>query len=416
MSYKPRVTDAELENRMRRTGAVLIEGPKACGKTSTASRVAATVFEMDRDVTARGSIELNPAYLFDRPTPILFDEWQATPELWNLVRRAVDDSERGRGLYILAGSATPKDDVNRHSGAGRIGVLTMRTMSLFETGQSNGDVSLAALFDQHDQPGKDSGLTVPDLMRTVVIGGWPDLLEADEYEARGWIEDYLRQIVEVDMPSFVGRRDPRTLERILSSLGRFVAQSPATRTIAADAGGERGPVAPSTIYGHLDALDRLRLLDNSEAWQPHMRSRSRLRATPTRYFVDPSIGTAALHVGSADLLGDLNAAGYHFEALVVRDLRIYAQALGGRVDTWRDEGGNEVDAIVTLPDGRWGAVEIKMSQADVDSAAKNLTKFANNVDTSKQGNPSVLLVVTATGSAGRRRDGVSVAPITALAP
>jgi len=190
----------------------------------------------------------------------------------------------------------------------------------------------------------------------------------------------------------------------------------ATRTIAADAGGERGSIASDTIYSHLDALDRLRLLDDSAAWQPNMRSRSRLRTTATRYFVDPSIGTAALHVGSDDLLRDLNAAGFHFEALVVRDLRIYAQALGGRVDTWRDEGGNEVHAIVTLPDGRWAAVEIKMSQSDVDTAAANLIKFTERVDTVHQGEPAALVVVTATGSAGLRSDGVHITPITALAP
>ena len=415
-NYRARVADVELAAKMRAVGAVLIEGPKACGKTATASRVAVTVFDMDRDTTARASIELNPAYLFDRPAPILFDEWQVNPELWNRVRRAVDDSDRGRGLYLLTGSATPRQDVNRHSGAGRIGTLRMRPMSLFESGHSNGEVSLTALLDGAKQLGKDNGLTVPDLMQRIVIGGWPALLDAEEGEARGWIEDYLRQIVEVDIPTFVGRRDPRTLQRVLASLGRFVAQSPATRTIAADAGGERGSIASDTIYSHLDALDRLRLLDDSAAWQPHMRSRSRLRTTATRYFVDPSIGTAALHVGSDDLLRDLNAAGFHFEALVVRDLRIYAQALGGRVDTWRDEGGNEVDAIVTLPDGRWAAVEIKMSQSDVDTAAANLIKFTKRVDTVHQGEPAALVVVTATGSAGLRSDGVHITPITALAP
>jgi predicted AAA+ superfamily ATPase len=415
-AYRPRVADAELSGLMRSVGAVLIEGPKACGKTATASRVAATTFDMDQDATARNSLDLNPAYLFDRPTPILFDEWQVSPELWNRVRRAVDASERGRGLYLLTGSATPRDDANRHSGAGRFGVLRMRPMSLFESGHSNGEVSLSALLDGHAQPGRDNGLNVPQLMERVVIGGWPDLLDADEAAARSWLTGYLRQVVEADIPSFVGRRDPRTLNRVLSSLGRFVAQSPATRTIAADAGGDRGPVAPATIYSHLDALERLQLLDNSEAWRPHMRSRSRLRTTATRYFVDPSIGTAALGVSSRDLLNDLEAAGYQFEALAVRDLRIYSQPLGGRVDTWRDEAGNEVDAVVTLRGGQWAAIEIKMSQNDVDRAAAGLLSFAQRVDTGKQGPPAALIVITATGSAGRRPDGVHVVPITALAP
>ncbi|WP_449277945.1 ATP-binding protein [Leucobacter sp. GX24907] len=259
-------------------------------------------------------------------------------------------------------------------------------------------------------------MTVPGLMERAVIGGWPDLLDAEEREARSWLSGYLKQIIEVDIPSFIGRRDPRTLGRVLASLARFVAQSPATRTVAADAGGERGPVAPATIYSHLDALERLQLLDNSEARQPHMRSRARLRMAATRYFVDPSIGTAALGIGSSDLLNDLEAAGYYFEALVVRDLRIFAQRLGGRVDTWRDEYGNEVDALITLPGGRWAAVEIKMSQREVDKAAAGLLNFVQRVDSGKQGEPVALIVITATGSAGRRSDGVHVAPITALAP
>ena len=414
--YQPRVADYELAGLRAAVGAVLVEGPKACGKTETARRQAKTVFEMDLDATARASIELNPDFLFDRPTPILFDEWQVAPELWNRVRRAVDASEGERGRFLLTGSATPRDDSSRHSGAGRFGVLRMRPMSLFESGHSTGDVSLAAMLNGETQPGAASELTVPDLMTRIVIGGWPDLLGADEGDARRWLAGYLKQVVEVDIPAFVGRRDPRTLRRVMASLGRFVAHSPATRAIAADAGGERGQVAPATIYSHLDALDRLQLLDNSEAWQPHMRSRARLRTAPTRYFVDPSIGTSALGASSSDLLHDLEAAGYHFEALAVRDLRIYAQPLGGRVDTWRDELGNEVDAVITLPDGRWAAVEVKMSQRDVDKAAAQLLDFAGRIDTGKQGEHAALIVVTATGSAGRRPDGVHVVPITALAP
>ncbi|MCL2471609.1 MAG: DUF4143 domain-containing protein [Propionibacteriaceae bacterium] len=415
-TYLPRVADGELAQKMASVGAVLVEGPKACGKTATASRIGASIVDVSGDATARASIDLNPGYLLDRPRPILFDEWQVAPALWNLVRRAVDDSDRGRGLFVLTGRATPRDDATRHSGAGRIGVLRMRPMSLFESGHSTGDVSLAALLDGQPQPGAGAGLSVPELMTRIVVGGWPDLLDASEAEARGWLADYLNQIVQVDIPSFVGRRDPRLLSRVLASLGRFVAQSPATRTIAADAGGERGPIAPSTIYSHLDALGRLGLLDDSEAWQPHMRSRARLRTTPTRYFVDPSIGTAALHVGSADLLRDLPAAGYHFEALAIRDLRIYTQALGGCIDTWRDEKGNEVDAVIVIPDGRWAAAEIKMSQLDVDSAATNLKRFAAQIDQTRHGAPAALIVITATGAAGQRSDGVAVTPITALRP
>lgn len=415
-NYLPRLADAELRELMTSVGAVLIEGPKACGKTATARRVASTVFEMDQDSTARASLELNPDFLFDKALPILFDEWQVTPELWNRVRRAVDSAHRGRGLFILTGSATPRDDAHRHSGAGRFGVLRMRPMSLFESRHSTGQVSLGALLDGTSQNGDDNGMSVSDLMERVIIGGWPDLLDADEKQARRWLAGYIDQIIEVDVPSFVGRRDPRALTRVLASLARFVGQSPATTKIAADAGGERGPLNRLTAQGYIDALDRLHLLDNSEAWQPHMRSRSRLRHAPTRYFVDPSIGATALGVNSSDLMNDLEAAGYFFESLVVRDLRIYSQPLGGRVDTWRDEHGNEIDAVVTLPGGRWAAVEIKMSQRDVDKAASNLVAFTERVDTTKQGQPSALIVITATGVGGQRKDGVHVVPITALGP
>jgi predicted AAA+ superfamily ATPase len=240
---------------MSALGAVLIEGPKACGKTATASRSAATVFDMDQDETARASVDLNPEFLFDQPTPILFDEWQSIPELWNRVRRAVDNSGRKRGQYILTGSATPTDDSRRHSGAGRIGFLKMRPMSLSESGHSNGEVSLSALVAGEPQPGRDNGMSVPQIMERIIVGGWPDLLDADEADARIWLAGYLRQVIEVDVPSFVGRRDPRTLRRVISSLARFVAQSPATRSLASDAGGARGPIAAATVYNHLDALD-----------------------------------------------------------------------------------------------------------------------------------------------------------------
>ena len=416
VNYLPRIADQELAALRRAVGAVLIEGPKACGKSTTASQVAVTTFDMSQDAAARASVELNPEFLFDRPRPILFDEWQVTPDLWNRVRHAVDASSRARGQFILTGSATPRDDVNRHSGAGRFGVLRMRPMSLFESGHSTGEVSLSALLDGVTQTGRDNGLTVSNLMQRVTIGGWPDLRDAEEGDATLWLRGYLRQIVEVDIPSLVGRRDPRILLRVLASLARNVAQPAPVRGIAADAGGDRGPLPPATIYSHLDALERLQLLDNSEAFQPHMRSRARLRSAQTRYFVDPSIAIAALRTNSEALMRDLPAAGMHFEAMVIRDLRVYSALGGGKVESWRDSDGNEVDAVVTLGDGRWAAVEVKLGQSQVDAAAASLRKFARKVDTSVEGEPAALIVITATGSAGRRSDGVHVTPITALGP
>ena len=414
-AYRDRIADGELAARLAAMGAVLIEGPKACGKTATASQVARTTVRFDEDANARTAVTLNPDALFNQPTPILFDEWQVAPDLWNRVRRQVDD--RGeRGLYILTGSATPRDDASRHSGAGRIGTIRMRPMSLFESGHSTGDVSLMKLLQGDVQPGQAADLSVPDLMERIVIGGWPALLDAGQDEARAWLTDYIRQVAEVDLPSLGPRRNPRNIRRLLESLARTVGQPAKLTEIAKDVGGDGGPIAQATLSAYLDALERLMLTDISQAWQPHMRSRTRLRATPVRYFVDPSLGTAALGVDKEALLLDLKAAGFHFESLVLRDLRILAQPLSGVVESWRDANGREVDAIVTLPGGRWAAFEVKLNPDDVDDAAGSLLKFRDSVDTGRHGTPVAMAVITSSGYAGRRPDGVDVVPITALGP
>ncbi len=396
-------------------GAVLIEGPKACGKTATAVRVAATTFRFDEDANARAAVTLNPDALFSQPTPILFDEWQVEPAIWNRIRRQVDD--RGeRGLFVLTGSATPREDTIRHSGAGRIGTIRMRPMSLFESGHSNGHVSVAALFEGKAQAGTATELSVPDLMERVVIGGWPGLIGFGEQEARLWLRDYLQNVSEVDVPAMGPQRNPRNIRRLLGSLARSVGQPAKLTELEKDVGGDRGPVASETLHNYLDALDRLMLTESSKAWNPHMRSRTRLRSTPVRYFVDPSLGPAALGIGSAELLVDLEAAGFHFEALAMRDLRVYAQPLGGVVESWRDANGLEVDAVVTLPGGRWAAFEVKLNPRAADGAAAALLRFASKVDTARHGEPAALGVITSTGFAGPRPDGVHVIPITALGP
>jgi uncharacterized protein len=413
--YLARVADGELRDRLAAMGAVLVAGPKACGKTATSSQIAQTVFRFDADANARAAVMVNPAALFDQPTPILFDEWQFEPAIWNRVRRQIDDRGQ-RGLYVLAGSATPRDEESRHSGAGRIGVVRMRPMSLFESGHSHGQVSLAALFSGDAPVAMDSGLTVPNLMERIVIGGWPSLLDATERQARTWLADYLRQISEVDLPLVGPRRNPGNIRRLLASLARSVGQPVKISSLAADVGGAADPLNSHTLTGYLEALDRLMLTDNSAAWRPHMRSRTSLRTAPVRYFVDPSLGPAALRLSSADLLADLAGAGFHFEALAIRDLRIYAQPLSGVVESWRDANGREVDAIVSLPDGQWGAFEVKLNPSAVDEAAGSLLRFAARIDTQRQGAPAVLAVITSTGYAGRRPDGVHVIPITALGP
>jgi predicted AAA+ superfamily ATPase len=417
--YRSRIADAELSDRLTSIGAVLIDGPKGCGKTETALQRAKSSVRFDIDANARALLGLNPAELFDQETPILFDEWQRAPEVWDHVRRHVDDL-RARGLYILTGSATPRYERELHSGAGRIGTLRMRPMSLFESGHSTGEVSLAALLRGDDQVARRTAMTVPDLMERIVIGGWPALLDHSERTARSWLGDYLTQIVDIDIPDLgTGRRTPARLRRTLASLGRSVGTAIKLTALSADiAGDDQRAPAKETVNSYLDALDRLKLTENSPAWKPHMRSRIELREAPVRYFVDPSLGTAALAVGSKNLLADLEAAGFHFEALAIRDLRIYAQPLGGTVYSWRESHGRkEIDAIVDTPDG-WAAFEVKLTGAQdvIDRAAKNLLGFAAGVDSSKQGNPSALVVVTATGGGGKRADGIHVVPISALGP
>lgn len=413
--YRRRIADQELEQRLGYIGAVLIEGPKACGKTATATQHAKTTFRFDEDETARSFVKLSPERLFDNPTPILFDEWQAEPAIWNKVRRQIDDHD-GKGLFILTGSATPSDDAVRHSGAGRFSVMSMRPMSLYESGHSNGEISLAKLLDSERQTGLGTHLTFNDLLHRIVIGGWPELIDADETSARRWLRDYLTNIIEVDIQKLGSRRDPNNLRRLLESLGRSVGQATKAAELAKDVGGADGPIAKETLSAYLSALDRLHLLDNSEAWLPHMRSRARLRTAQVRYFVDPSLGLAALGVGTKELASDLNALGLHYEALAIRDLRVYAQLLDARVDSWRDSNGNEVDAVVTAGPNKWAAFEVKLNPDAVDEAAASLLRFRRTVDTSRHGEPSCLGVITSTGAGGLREDGVHVIPLGCLGP
>ena len=416
-AYRERVVDGELAERMNAIGAVLIEGPKACGKTESAVQKAATTYRLDVDSASRNAASVAPDLLLDSPSPVLIDEWQIVPTLWDWVRRAVDDRAPRKGLYILTGSATPSEDVNRHSGAGRIATIQMRPMSLMESGHSTGQASLEEILAGDNVAAHDAGLTVPHLIDRICIGGWPALLDANSRDAGQWLRDYLDQIVLVDIQSLgTRRRDPENIRRLLHSLARNVGGAAKVTALAKDVGGADGPVARATVDGYLTSLSRLRLIENSPAWAPHMRSATPLQSSPTRYFVDPSLAVAALGQGPAQLLADLNATGFFFENLVVRDVRIYAQRLGGQVHHWRDQNQNEVDIVVTLPDGRWGAFEVKMNPADTDKAAASLLSFADKVDQGKAGPPTALGVITTTGFAYRRPDRVTVLPIGTLGP
>lgn len=415
-SYRPRVADDELRERMRVTGAVLVEGAKAIGKTATASQLAQTVIRVDVDRGARAALDAYPEQLFVGPTPILFDEWQEAPELWNLVRHAVDDHD-DKGLYLLTGSSRPRDDAPLHSGAGRIGRLRMRPMSLFESGHSTGEVRLVDILAGADPAAAPSRATIPGLVERLVTGGWPETQVLAERDARRWVADYIRTVAEVDVPALGPRRNPPNVLRLLASLARATGTPLNRSALEREVGGAGGPIASETLANYLDALDRLMLIEPLPAWRPHMRSRSRLRTSEIHHFLDPSIAVGALGVGSSELLGDLEATGFMFESLAIRDLRVYAQPLGGTLSSWRDTGSNrEVDAVLELPDGRWAAWEFKLGEGAADAAARSLLAFANAVDPARHGAPLALVVVTGGRFAYRRPDGVLVVPLATLGP
>ena len=408
--------DAELRRRLASTGAVLIEGPKACGKTATARQVAASEVLLDVDENARRAIAVDPSLVLTGPTPRLIGEWQVEPAIWNHVRRAVDD--RGLpGQFILTGSAVPADEVTRHTGAGRVTRLRMRPMSLFETGDATGEVSLASLLAGAAPRAGDPGLTVRDLAERIAIGGWPGHLGRTVDQALQAVRDYLDEIRRVDITRVDGTaRDPEKVGRLLRALARNVSTHVATTTLAADAGGAEGALARDTARDYLGALERLLVIEDQPAWAPHLRSKSILRSAVRRHFVDPSLAVAAMRATPERLLTDLNLLGFLFESLVIRDLRIHAQAADATVLQYRDNTGLEVDAIVEAADGRWAAFEIKLGPGMVDDGAANLLRFRGRVDTRKCGEPAALGVLVATGYAYRREDGVHVIPVGTLGP
>lgn len=408
--------DRELGARLSAVGAVVIEGPRACGKTATARQVAASEVLLDVDAQARQAIAIDPALVLEGATPRLIDEWQIEPTIWNHVRRAIDDRS-DPGQFVLTGSAVPADDITRHTGAGRITRLRMRPMSLFETGHSAGSISLAELLEGRVSPSSDPGLTVAGIAEALALGGWPGLRGRGMPDGLLAVRDYLDEIARVDIGRMDGtHRDPNRVARLFASLARNVATHAAATTLARDTGGADGPLKDDTVREYLGALERLMVIEDQPAWAPHLRSSYRLRTAPKRHFVDPSLAVAALRATPDRLLDDLNLLGFLFESLVVRDLRVYAQAADGRVLQYRDNGGLEVDAIVETGDGRWMAFEVKLGQGQIDDAAASLMRFAKRIDTARCGSPALLGVIVATGYGYRREDGVAVIPIGALGP
>lgn len=412
--YKARIVDEELSTSLGAMGFVLIEGPKACGKTETARQVAASEVQLDRDENARVLAETDPELLLEGAAPRLIDEWQRVPAIWNVVRHVVDD-RREPGQFILTGSTVPPDATTRHSGAGRLARLEMRPMSLFEATVSSGAVSLASLLGGEAAKSPDTKRGLTELTEELVRGGWPALqgrpVEAAMTANRGYLDEIRR--TDIQAVDGVGR-DPERVGQLLRSLARHVATHVNVTTLEADVG---GALERRRIPDYLQALTRLKVIEDQPAWPTHLRSRRQQREAAKRHFVDPSLAAAALRATPDRLLKDLNTLGYLFESLVVRDLRIYSQALDGQVMQYRDSRGLEADAVVQLADGRWAAFEVKLGGADaIDQGAASILKFADQVDTAKSGDPACLGVIIASGYGYTRKDGVQIIPIDALGP
>lgn len=417
MAYLPRVMDGLLSRALGSAGAVLVEGPRGCGKTSTALQACASAVHLDIDDAALDTLALDPRLVLGGQAPQLIDEWQvAGTRVWNSVRAEVD--RRGLpGQFVLTGSAVPEDDVRRHTGAGRFARLPMRPMSLFESGESSGQMSLSSLLAGERPTAPRSPLEVSDVAALVVRGGWPTNVSRSIEDAASANVNYLRSITEVDLPRVdPGRRDLALAERLLQALARNTAMEHKVARLAAETHGTEGPIARTTAYDYLSALQRLMILETQPPWATHLRSRAVLRRASRTHFADPSLAAAALGAGPSRLLNDPNFLGMLFESLVVRDCRVYAGPLDATVHHYRDSDGLEVDVVVQGRDGRWGAFEVKLGSGRVQPAAERLIEFAAKVDTSKTGAPAVLGVITGTGYGYTRADGVVVIPVGALGP
>lgn len=420
--YAPRIADGLLQHRLQRKGAVLIQGPKWCGKTTTAEQQAKSILYMDDVDTMRQNIELadlSPKTLLMGDTPRLIDEWQLAPQIWDAVRYEVDHRD-GMGHFILTGSAVPADNSKiHHSGTGRFSWLTMRTMSLYESGDSNGEVSLRQLFENKR---KDIVSTnkhkVEDIAWLICRGGWPKAIELKKDIALSQSYDYFDGVVNSDISRVDGiRRNPERTQRILRSLARNQATQTTVSTICSDIeNNDRVADIRETVTSYLEALKKIFVLENSPAWNPNLRSKTAIRTSETYYFSDPSIGVAALGLGPEDLINHLKTMGIFFETLCVRDLRVYADALDGSVYHYRDKSGLECDAVIHLRNGKYGLVEIKLGGDDnIESGAKNLKTLAEKIDSGKMNAPSFMMVLTGvTQYAYCRKDGVWVVPIGCL--
>ena len=419
--YRKRIADQILQRKLQGKGAVLIEGPKWCGKTTTAEQTAKSFLYMNDPKTMRQNLsmaEIDPGRLLQGKTPRLIDEWQLAPKLWDAVRFEVDH-RHDLGQFILTGSAVPPEtDEIKHSGTGRVSWLTMRTMSLFESGESSGEVSLQELFAA---PEKISGTASSDIERIaffVCRGGWPQAIDMERELALDQAIDYYDGVVHSDINRADNvNKNPERVKRLMRSFARMQGAQVPNSAIGEDIRvNDDGSINEETVGRYIDALKKIFVVEDMPAWNPNLRSKTAIRTSDTRYYTDPSIAAAALGLGPDDLLADLNTFGLLYETLAVRDLRVYAESLEGQVYHYRDKDGLECDAVVHLRNGAYGLVEIKLGGDKlIEEGVRTLQDLAGKIDTGKMKAPSFLMVLTGVGDyAYRRHDGVYIVPISTL--
>ncbi|MDD4604431.1 MAG: DUF4143 domain-containing protein [Bacteroidales bacterium] len=399
---------------MKSSGAVLVIGCKWCGKTMTATQMAKSILYMqdpDRSSALMATADTKPSILLKGDNPRLIDEWQMAPVLWDAVRFEVD-RRQAVGQFILTGSAVPKDNATAHTGTGRISRLLLRPMSLYESKESNGAVSLKELFDGNQDISATSSLSIEQIAYAICRGGWPASITLSKEDALQMSRDYVDAIINQDISRVDGvEKNPGRVQLLLRSLARNVATMASNTTILQDIVSHDMSISAPTLEVYLNALRRIFVIEDQPAWLPAMRSKSAIRTSSKRHFVDPSIATATLRTSPEGLLEDFNIFGFLFESLCTRDMRVYLQANDGDVYHYRDKNGLESDMIVSLRDGRWAAIEVKLGNKQIEEASENLKKMANKVDMDKMGRPSFLMVLTGGEYAYRRKDGVLVVPI-----
>lgn len=421
VKYKQRIADKILEQKVLGKGAVLIEGPKWCGKTTTAKQLAKSVLDLgDSSVLAQSTqmIEISPKTLLEGDTPRLIDEWQALPPIWDTIRNEVD--KRGEpSQFILTGSSIlPDADETIHSGTGRYAYVRMRTMSLYESTDSTGSISLKDLFDGNPFEIQQNNLGLEDIAFLTCRGGWPWATLISMDVALDQAFDYVDSIIQRDIRRVNKvKRNPERTKLLLRSYARNISQQVSYSTIRKDMlSNDANTLDEDTVADYIKALKKLFVVEDLPAWNPNIRSKAAIRTGDTRHFVDPSIGTAVLGLGPKDLINDLQTFGLFFEDLVVRDLRVYAQALDGELYHYRDSNGLECDAVIHLRNGNYALIEVKLGgDIRIDEGADNLLEFSNNIDLDKMHAPSFMAVITGVGQfAYQRKDGVYVIPIGCL--